>query len=195
MDADRAGTRGGDGGHPPTGDAEHAASGVTVPNDSEVAAVPSPIGRVVTKLQADAPRLVANWAIRVANLPAFRATPELNLVDLRDAMPEILTAALTAMAAADVDLDPEPVERACAAAATHGAARARGGFGIGAVLEEYHQLRSVVWAAIWRMVDQEPGLESVVREAQPRVSRAFGDVTVAAAEAWAAAGHASATTA
>jgi hypothetical protein len=150
----------------------------------EEVALPSPMGRVTTRLQADSARLVANWALRVANLPAFRATPDLNLTDLRDVMPEVLAAALSAMAGSDVELDPEPVARACDAAAGHGAARARAGFGIGALLEEYNQLRAVIWAAIWRMAQEQPDLAPALRDIQPRLSRTFGDVTIAAAEAW-----------
>lgn len=155
------------------------------PGEPLIAATPTPMGRLVTTLQESAPRLVANWALRVANLPAFRATPDLNLAELRDTMPEVLDAALRAMADVGTVPDPDTAARACDAAAAHGAARARAGFGIGALLHEYHQLRAEVWSAIWRLVDQDPDLEPAVRAAQPRVSQTFSAVTVAAAEAWA----------
>ena len=54
--------------------------------------LPSPAARVTRHLNAEGPRIIANWALRVANLPAFRAVPDLGLAQLQDAIPDLLAA-------------------------------------------------------------------------------------------------------
>jgi len=151
----------------------------------EPVALPSPVGRLTTTLQAEIPRLVTNWSLRVANLPAFRATPDLDLTTLRDVMPDVLSAVLTAVEAPEPDLDPEPIARAAESAAAHGAARAAAGFSLRAILEEYHQLWAVIWDAIWKMEYDPEDFVAALRDVQPRLSATFQTVTIAAAEGWA----------
>ena len=144
----------------------------------------SPVARVTRRLGAEAPRIIANWALRVANLPAFRAVPDLGLDRLQDAVPELLADSLTAIATPDPDLDLEPFARAAEAARQHAQTRARDGFGIDVVLAELQQLRAEIAAAAWRIADDEPSLESLPREVLERVYRVTDSVILAAAQAW-----------
>ena len=147
----------------------------------------SPVARVTRRLSAEAPRIIANWALRVANLPAFRAVPNLGLAQLQDAVPDLLDASLTAIATPDPDLDLEPVGRAEEAARHHAQGRARAGFGIDVVLAELQQLRAEIAAAAWRIVEDEPSLTTLPREVQDRIYRTTDGVMLAAAAAWVAA--------
>ena len=152
--------------------------------DASVAEPPSPLARVAALLSRQANRIVANWVLRAANLPAFRATPNLGLSQLQDEIPALLEVALTAVGTSDPTIDPEPLARAHELAAAHGRAREAEGFTIGVVLAEYQQLRMEVWAALWRIVDADPTLAGVPRELQSRLSSTFDSLAVAAAEAW-----------
>ncbi|HEY7031150.1 MAG TPA: hypothetical protein VH482_07490 [Thermomicrobiales bacterium] len=140
--------------------------------------------RVAVLLRGQASRIVANWVLRAANLPAFRATPNLALAGLQDAIPALLEASLTALAYSDPTMDPEPIGRALELAAEHGQTRADEGFGIGVLLAEYQHLRMEVWNALWRIVDADPALADVPRELQARLSSTFDSLAAAAAEAW-----------
>jgi hypothetical protein len=135
-------------------------------------------------LRGQASRIVANWVLRAANLPAFRAMPNLTLDRLQDAIPTLLDASLTAIAYSDPTIDPEPIGQALELAAAHGQTRAEEGFGIGVVLAEYQHLRMEVWSALWRIVDTDPAMASVPRELQTRLSSTFDSLAAAAAEAW-----------
>ena len=147
----------------------------------------SPVARVTRRLSGEAPRIIANWALRVANLPAFRAVPDLGLAQLQDAVPDLLAASLTAIATPDPDLDLEPFARAEEAARHHAHARARAGFGIDVVLAELQQLRAEIAAAAWRIADDEASLHSLPREVLERLYRVTDAVILAAARAWVAA--------
>jgi hypothetical protein len=140
--------------------------------------------RAVGLLRAQSSRIVANWVLRAANLPAFRATPNLALDNLQDAVPSLLDAALSAIAYADPTMDPEPLGDALELAEAHGRKRADEGFGIGVLLAEYQHLRMEVWTALWRIVDADPVLAAVPRELQSRLSSSFDSLAAAAAEAW-----------
>jgi hypothetical protein len=140
--------------------------------------------RVAGLLSGQASRIVANWVLRAANLPAFRAMPNLALDRLQDAIPALLEAALSAIAYSDPTMDPEPLGRALDLAADHGQTRADEGFGIGVLLAEYQHLRMEVWNALWRIVDADPTMADVPRELQARLSSTFDSLAAAAAEAW-----------
>lgn len=144
----------------------------------------SVVARVASLLRGQASRIVANWVLRAANLPAFRATPNLALDQLEDAIPSLLEAALTAIASSDPTMDPEPLARAIELAEDHGRTRADEGFGIGVLLAEYQQLRTEVWTALWRIVDADPTLADVPRDLQSRLTSTFDSLAAAAAEAW-----------
>jgi hypothetical protein len=140
--------------------------------------------RAAWLLRGQASRIIANWVLRAANLPAFRATPNLALDRLQDAIPALLDSALTAIAYSDETMDPEPLRDALELAAEHGRTRADEGFGIGVLLAEYQNLRMEVWAALWRIVDADPMMAEVPREIQTRLSSTFDALVAAAAEAW-----------
>lgn len=157
--------------------------------DSEVAAdarwaTATTPARVAALLSGQASRIVANWVVRAANLPAFRAVPNWALDRLEDAVPALLDAALSAIAYSDPTMDPEPLGRALELAAEHGQTRANEGFGIGVLLAEYQHLRMEVWNAVWRIVDSDPAMVDVPRELQARLSSTFDSLAAAAAEAW-----------
>jgi hypothetical protein len=155
----------------------------TMTGDARWGATVTP-ARVAGLLSGQASRIVANWVLRAANLPAFRAMPNLALDRLQDAIPALLDAALTAVAYSDPTMDPEPLGRALDLAADHGRTRADEGFGIGVLLAEYQHLRTEVWNTLWRIVDSDPALADVPRELQARLSSIFDSLAAAAAEAW-----------
>jgi hypothetical protein len=140
--------------------------------------------RAAGLLRGQASRIVANWVLRAANLPAFRAMPNLALDNLQDTIPALLDAALSAIAYSDPTMDPEPLGEAFELAEAHGRKRADEGFGIGVLLAEYQHLRMEVWTALWRIVDADPSMAAVPRELQSRLSSTFDSLAAAAAEAW-----------
>src|SRR5687767_9640183 len=50
----------------------------------------SAVPRIVAEVGEQRNRIIANWALRVANLPAFRAMPDLPLGDVQRHIPEVL---------------------------------------------------------------------------------------------------------
>jgi hypothetical protein len=122
--------------------------------------------------------------LRAANLPAFRAVPNLALDQLQDAIPALLDAALTAVASSDPTMDPEPLARALELAEDHGRTRAKEGFSIGVLLTEYQHLRMEVWTALWRVVAPDPATLTIPRELQIRINSTFDSLAAAAAEGW-----------
>ena len=156
--------------------------------EDNASAQPSPAGRVVVALRRDASRVLANWALRVANLPAFRAVPDLRLAEIQNAMPATLAAVPAATATIDPTIDTEPLAYAGEVAAAHGRKRRETGFDLGVMLTEFGHLRSEVWAAVYRIVDEDPSLAAAPRELQERLNPTLDAVLIAAAEAWLAAG-------
>lgn len=141
------------------------------------------VARMAAALRAQESRIVANWAVRVSTLPTFRANPDIALDDLQRHIPELLNAALTALATSDPDVDPEPIERATAIAAAHGATRRREDVAISVMIAEFYALRSEIWNAAWRLAKVSPTL---IRHFDVRLSETFFDLVGAAAEAWVA---------
>lgn len=149
--------------------------------DNTARAVP----RIVAQVGEQKTRIIANWALRVANLPAFRAMPNLRLDDVQRHIPEVLDGALTAIATSDPTLDPEPLARATDLASAHGRARLSDDFGVGDVLAEFHALRREVWSALWRVVEGDGESIGLLRELDARLSETFDAIAISAAEAWA----------
>lgn len=139
---------------------------------------------LVASLREQKSRIVANWALRVATLPAFRAMPKLGLEEVQRHIPQILESALSAIATSDPTMDPGPIERASELAASHGKARLQDDFGIGDVLSEFHALRREVSAALWRVVAPADQPLTALREVDARLSETFDALVIAAAEAW-----------
>src|SRR5687768_5931520 len=81
--------------------------GDETPIDEELIATPTPLARVTLELQEQSSRIVANWALRVSTFPTFRATPDINLAQLQEGVPELLDAVLAAIASPDPALDPD----------------------------------------------------------------------------------------
>jgi hypothetical protein len=140
--------------------------------------------RVVAEVRRQKNRIVANWALRVANMPAFRAMPSLRLDDVQRHIPLLLDGALTALATSDPTMDPEPLARASELASAHGRARLDDEFGIGDLLAEFQALRREVWSAIWRVVERNGESMGLLRELDRRLSETFDAITISAAEAW-----------
>lgn len=156
-------------------------SGAEAMFESGVQAIP----RLVYRVRDQRARIVANWTLRVATLPAFRATPNLGLRDVERRIPEVLEGALISIATSDSTLDPAPLERATVLAAAHGESRLQDAFGAGDVIAEFNALRREVWSALWRIVETEAESIALVRELDVRIATTFDALTVAAADAWA----------
>jgi hypothetical protein len=161
-------------------ESDHAALSDAVVIGGAKNAVP----RVVALAQEQKSRIVANWALRVANMPAFRAMPNLRLEDVQRHIPEVLDGALTAIATSDPSLDPGPLARATELAAAHGRARLQDDFSVGETLAEFHALRREVWSALWRVVESDGESMGLLRELDLRLSETFDAISIAAAEAW-----------
>jgi hypothetical protein len=152
----------------------------TVVIDTAARAVP----QIIAKVRAQKSRIIANWALRVANMPAFRAMPDLRLEDVQRHIPEVLDGALIAIATSDPTLDPEPLSRATDLASAHGRARLSDDFGVGEVLAEFQALRREVWSALWRVVESDGESTGLLRELEARMSETFDAIAISAAEAW-----------
>lgn len=148
---------------------------------------PSATGRLIAALQAEIGRIETNWTVRVANLPTFRAEPEMGLTELQGVMPELVRACCAAVAVSTAALDPAPLAHASALAERHGRDRAAAGFALGDLLSEFHQLLAEVWQAVWRAAEEAVTLIPALREVQERVIDTLDAVVVAAADAWLAA--------
>lgn len=142
------------------------------------------IGRVITLLRGDSDHIVANWVLRVANMPAFRAWPELGLDQLKDTIPDLIDAMLTIVSADDPERDPEALARVVEIAAEHGRERARNGFPIGAVLAEYQALREEMHIVLRRIADEDLAWQGGARELERRVNHVIDAGLIDAAEAW-----------
>lgn len=152
-----------------------------------IAATPQPSARVSQGMRDQSGRILANWSMRVTTIPEFRATPDINLAQLQEGMPELLEAALAAIAASDPAIDSAVQTRADELATAHGRRRASEGFSIGVLIAELQELRAELWAAILRIVEIDPALSDVLITIQERLGRTFDPLIVEAAEAWVAA--------
>ena len=142
------------------------------------------VGQVIDQLQADSSRMIANWVLRVANMPAFRAWPDLSLVELQESIPALLNATLIAMRSPDPSRDPEPETRAIEVAERHGQARAGDAFPIGVLLAEFQAIGAELRLAILRISNGDPEMVEVARELEGRLTRTLDVATIAAAEGW-----------
>jgi hypothetical protein len=139
---------------------------------------------IVPRLKEQSSRILANWVVRTANLPEFRATPGIELRRLEDRVPAVLDAVFTALASSGRSVDPVLIGEATRLAREHGQARAAEQFEAGVVLAEYQQLRDEVWRALWRLVDAEPQLSAAPRRLQARLDLLFDSLSIHAIEGW-----------
>jgi hypothetical protein len=153
-------------------------------DDELIASSPTPLARVTMALQDQASRVLSNWSLRVSTFPALRATPDLNLAQLQDGMPDLLQAILSAVATPDPVLEVDTQSRLATLAAEHGRRLARQAFSIGVMIAELNALRAELWAAILRITADDPVLAATPLVLEERLSGTFGPVMVDAAEAW-----------
>jgi hypothetical protein len=139
---------------------------------------------IVPRLKEQSSRILANWVVRTANLPEFRATPRIALRQLEDRIPAVLDAVFAALASSGGSIDPVLIVDATRLAREHGAARAAEQFDAGVILAEYQQLRDEVWRALWRIVDAEPEMAAAPRRLQPRLDLLFDSLGIHAIEGW-----------
>lgn len=139
---------------------------------------------IVARLKEQSNRILANWVVRTANLPAFRAMPRLELNRLKDRVPALLDAVFIALASSGPSVDPLLIGDATRLANEHGRSRAAEQFGAGVVLAEYQQLRDEVWRALWRVADADPGLPGAPRLLQARLDLLFDSLGIHAVEGW-----------
>jgi hypothetical protein len=137
--------------------------------------------RLAGMIRDDSARILANWSMRIATLPVFRALPELALDELQQDMPDLLDAILEAVSVSPYELDPTPMEEAGAKADAHGLKRAAS-FPIDVVLTEIQALQREVRNAIWRNA-QEASV-SIVHELDERLNEVFELAERSAASAW-----------
>lgn len=168
---------------PPTGPVAIDAKGAAELVQTARARRPS-VGSLGPGLRAERDRILANWGVRVASQPTFRAAPEIGLAVVNGAMPALLDETLAAILRGDPARNPVALERAGALAASHGETRQRAGFSLECLLLDYHHLRQEVWSALWRLVDANPALRDAVRSVQPRLETAIDRLSARAAESW-----------
>jgi hypothetical protein len=144
----------------------------------------SPVPLVTFRLRDQKSRIIANWTVRVATLPAFRAMPNIAREDVERRIPDVLESALIAISTSDPTMDPGPLERAIELSAAHGRDRLLDDFGVGDVLSEFNALYLEVWSAFWRVIDTEENPAELLRAFSFRLAETFDAICVAATEAW-----------
>lgn len=137
--------------------------------------------RLAGLIREDSGRILANWSLRIATLPIFRALPELALDELQEDMPELLGAVLNAVSVSPHELDPAPMEAVARQAEAHGVKRA-GAFPIDVVLSEIQVLQREVRSAIWRHARDVP--VQVIHEFDERLNDAFEIAEQSVVAAW-----------
>ncbi len=158
---------------------EHLDIADVVPNDP----VPR-VASIIELLRGDLDRVVANWVLRVANMPAFRAWPDLGLDQLKDAVPDLIDATMIVMSMTNPERDPEPLARAVEIAAEHGRKRGRDGFPIGALLAEFQALREELRSALPRVAGDDLARYDVARKLEGQLIQTVDAALIEAAEAW-----------
>jgi hypothetical protein len=139
--------------------------------------------RLAESLRDESVRIVANWSIRVATLPVFRALPEIKLDELQQDMPLLLDAILRSVSASQYELDPAPLDEASATAAAHGLKRS-GAVPVDALLTEFQALQREVRNALWRI---SPNVAvTLIHELDDRLNDVFEAAERAAVVAWVA---------
>ncbi|HEV2528938.1 MAG TPA: hypothetical protein VGT61_10880 [Thermomicrobiales bacterium] len=142
-------------------------------------------GEFAAYLTATAQFALSDWVLRVANLPAFRADPELDLERLRGEIAPLFEAIVDAILVHDPVYDDEPGTRIAEAAGRHGDQRRKIDIPIGTLLTELHELRQVITRAMsgWaETAGRHPALASLTL----RLERAIDTASIAAATSWVA---------
>lgn len=137
--------------------------------------------RLANSLRDESVRILANWSMRVATLPVFRALPEIALDELQQDVPQLLGAILRAVSVAQYELDPAPMDEASATAAAHGLERA-GSIPVEALMTEFQALQREVRNALWRLAPDVP--VSTIHELDDRLNDVFEASERSAVVAW-----------
>jgi hypothetical protein len=142
------------------------------------------VAHIAFRLHEQRGRILANWTLRVATLPAFRAMPDLAREEVDGIVPDVLLSALTAISSSYPTVDPRSLDRANDLAKDHGRSRYLDGFSAGEVLAEFNALEGEVWSAFWRVLGSEEQSLQLLREFSERLLETFSTIEVAAVESW-----------
>ena len=126
--------------------------------------------RLAGLVRDDSSRILANWSMRVATVPSFRAIPELALTELQEDMPELLASIMIAVNRYPYEFSTEPMEDVAQKAAAHGEIRAEN-FPVDVVLSEIQVLQREVRNAVWRNASDFP--PTVLHEFDDRLNEVF----------------------
>ena len=137
--------------------------------------------RLAGLIRDDSVRILANWSLKIATLPIFRALPDLALGELQEDMPDLLDAVLKAVSVSPHELDPAPMEVVAQQADAHGVKRADT-FPVDVVLSEIQVLQREVRNAIWRNADDIPVQD--VHEFDERLNDIFEIAERSVVAAW-----------
>ena len=139
--------------------------------------------RLAHALRDEGVRILANWSMRVATLPVFRALPELALDELQEDMPQLFDAILRAVSVSQYELDPAPLDEASLAAGAHGRKRADS-IPVEALMTEFQALQREVRNALWRL---SPSVDvTTIHELDERLNDVFEAAERSAVGAWVA---------
>ena len=137
--------------------------------------------RLAGSLRDESVRILANWSMRVATLPVFRALPEIALDELQQDIPQLLDAIMQAVSVSPYELDLAPRDETEAAADAHGRNRA-GVIPVDALLAEFQALQREVRNALWRI---SPNVDvTLVHELDDRLNEVFEAAERRAVAAW-----------
>jgi hypothetical protein len=132
-------------------------------------------------LGAATPLMLSDWVLRVANLPVYRAVPNMDLSGLRGEVRPLLDAIIESLAS-DPFMDDEPGEAVRRAAEAHGRLRSDLGVPVGMLLTEIHELRRVATQSLLALGHAGTPVPGRIAE---RLERSFDLAVVSAAEGWA----------
>lgn len=137
--------------------------------------------RLANALRDEGVRILANWSMRAATLPVFRALPEIALDELQQDVPQLLDAILRAISVAQYELDPTPLDEASVAAGAHGRKRA-GAVPVDALMTEFQALQREVRNALWRLSPDVAA--TLIHELDDRLNDVFEAAERSAVVAW-----------
>lgn len=137
--------------------------------------------RLAHALRDESVRILANWSMRVATLPVFRALPDLALDELQEDMPKLFDAILRAVSVSQYELDPTPLDEASVAAGAHGRKRA-GSIPVEALMTEFQALQREVRNALWRLSPEVT--VTLIHELDDRLNDVFEAAERSAVVAW-----------
>jgi len=137
--------------------------------------------RLAHSVREESARILANWSMRVATMPVFRAVPEIALDELQQDIPQLLGSILEAVSVSPYELDSAPLDEAAMAAEAHGRIRASA-IPVDALMAEFQALQREVRNALWRI---SPNVAvGLVHELDERLNEVFETAERSAVMAW-----------